>query len=127
MESLKFTSLIPCKSSSLIPVPTKLANHQAIEKLGFAPLWKRRCRRVGLRLRASVAGGSGGGAQDGASAVEDQQKDEKGAFLGAERDDSSAVLGFNLVPPNGKFSGFRFCLFIYKFFCFYTDSLRNLK
>ncbi|TQD70568.1 hypothetical protein C1H46_043897 [Malus baccata] len=102
MESLKFSSLIPCKSSSLIPVRTKFANHQAIGQLGFSPLWKRRCRRVGLRLRASVAGGTGGGEQDGASAVEDQQKEEKGAFLGAERDDSGAVLGFNLVPPNGE-------------------------
>ncbi|KAM1439433.1 hypothetical protein ACFX13_012995 [Malus domestica] len=55
MKSLKFTSLISCKPSSLIPVLTKFMNHQAIGQLGFAPLWKRRCRRVGLRLKASVA------------------------------------------------------------------------
>lgn len=104
MGSLKFTSLIPCKSSSLIPIPTKYANHEAIGQLGFAPLWKRRGAAC-LRLRASVAGGSGGGGQDGASAVEDQQKDKKGVFLGAERDGSGAVIGFNLIPPNGKCSG----------------------
>ncbi|KAM1407467.1 hypothetical protein ACFX2F_002046 [Malus domestica] len=101
MGSLKFTSLIPCKSSSLIPIPTKYANHEAIGQLGFAPLWKRRGAAC-LRLRASVAGGSGGGGQDGASAVEDQQKDKKGVFLGAERDGSGAVIGFNLIPPNGE-------------------------
>ena len=100
MGSLKFTSLIPCKSSSLIPIPTKYANHEAIGQVG-APLWRRRGAAC-LRLRASVAGGSGGGGHDGASAVEDQQKEGKGVFLGAERDGSGAVIGFNLIPPNDE-------------------------
>ncbi|BFG23494.1 hypothetical protein CerSpe_097680 [Prunus speciosa] len=100
MESLKFTSLIPCKSSvNLIPT-TKFVNHEVIGQVGFVPLWKRRSRRPALRLRAQVSGGSGG-AQDGASAVEDQ-REEKGVLLGAETDSSGSVIGFNLIPPNGK-------------------------
>lgn len=101
MESLKFTSLIPCKSSvNLIPT-TKFVNHEVIGQAGFVPLWKRRSRRPALRLRAQVSGGSGG-AQDGASAVEDQ-REEKGVLLGAETDSSGSVIGFNLIPPNGMF------------------------
>ncbi|XP_021826350.1 soluble starch synthase 1, chloroplastic/amyloplastic [Prunus avium] len=100
MESLKFTSLIPCKSSvNLIPT-TKFVNHEVIGQAGFVPLWKRRSRRPALRLRAQVSGGSGG-AQDGASAVEDQ-REEKGVLLGAETDSSGSVIGFNLIPPNGE-------------------------
>ncbi|CAL9008851.1 unnamed protein product [Prunus brigantina] len=99
MESLKFTSLIPCKASvNLIPT-TKFVNHDVIGQVGFVPLWKRSTRPA-LRLRAQVSGGSGG-AQDGASALEDQ-REEKGVLLGAETDSSGSVIGFNLIPPNGE-------------------------
>lgn len=100
MESLKFTSLIPCRAS-VNPIPTtKFVNHEVIGQVGFV-LWKRRSTRPALRLRAQVSGGRGG-AQDGASALEDQ-REEKGVLLGAETDSSGSVIGFNLIPPNGMF------------------------
>lgn len=118
MESLKFTSLIPCKSSvNLIPT-TKFVNHEVIGQVGFVPLWKRRSTRPAFRLRAQVSGGSGG-AQDGASALEDQ-REEKGVLLGAETDSSGSVIGFNLIPPNGMFVClyFQACFSIWLWLCY---------
>ncbi|XP_024177377.1 soluble starch synthase 1, chloroplastic/amyloplastic isoform X2 [Rosa chinensis] len=102
MESLKFTTLLPCKSLSGNLVRPKLINHHdVIGQVGLAPLWKKRCKTEGLRLRASLS--SKAGPQDGApSAVEDQKEKENGVLLGAERDSSGSVIGFNLSPPNGE-------------------------
>ncbi|KAM5557598.1 soluble starch synthase 1, chloroplastic/amyloplastic [Rosa sericea] len=101
MESLKFTTLIPCKSLSGNLVRPKLVNPQdVIGQVGFAPLWKQRSKREALKLRASVS--SKAGSQDGASVVEDQKEKENGVLLGAERDSSGSVIGFNLSPPNGE-------------------------
>ncbi|KAB2596799.1 starch synthase 1 [Pyrus ussuriensis x Pyrus communis] len=97
MESLKFTSLIPCKSSSLIPVPTKFANHQAIGQLGFAPLWKRRCRRVVWAQRSLPE--ELAAARRTALLRWKTRGGRKGCFFGRREGDSGAVLGFNLVPP----------------------------
>lgn len=102
MESLKFTTLIPCKSSSGNLARPKLAanHHDVISQVGFAPLWNRRSKTEALRLRATFS--SKAGSQDGASVVEDQKEEEKGVRFGAERDSSGSVIGFNLSPPNGK-------------------------
>ncbi|KAL6127586.1 hypothetical protein ACLB2K_070950 [Fragaria x ananassa] len=102
MESLKFTTLIPCKSSSGNLARPKLAanHHDVISQVGFAPLWNRRSKTEALRLRATFS--SKAGSQDGASVVEDQKEEEKGVRFGAERDSSGSVIGFNLSPPNSE-------------------------
>lgn len=102
MESLKFTSLIPCKSSVNLVRPRLVNHHDVIGQVGFAPLWKKRSKREALRLRASVSG-KAAGSQDGASVVEDEKEEAaKAVLFGAERDSSGSVIGFNLSPPNGK-------------------------
>lgn len=102
MESLKFTSLIPCKSSVNLVRPRLVNHHDVIGQVGFAPLWKKQSKREALRLRASVSG-KAAGSQDGASVVEDEKEEAaKAVLFGAERDSSGSVIGFNLCPPNGK-------------------------
>ncbi|XP_050387778.1 soluble starch synthase 1, chloroplastic/amyloplastic [Argentina anserina] len=98
MESLRFTTLIPCKSYSGNLARPKLANHhhEVTAQVGFNPLWNKRSKTEALRLVATKAG-----SQDGASVVEDQKEEEKGVKFGAERDSSGSVIGFNLSPPNG--------------------------
>ncbi|XP_061998143.1 soluble starch synthase 1, chloroplastic/amyloplastic [Rosa rugosa] len=102
MESLKFTTSLPCKSlSGNLARPKLINHHDVIGQVGFAPLWKKRCKTEGLRLRASLS--SKAGSQDGApSVVEDQKEKENGVLLGAQRDSSGSVIGFNLSPPNGE-------------------------
>lgn len=73
-----------------------------IGQVGFAPLWKKRSKREALRLRTSVSG-KAPGSQDGASVVQDEKEEAaKAVLLGAERDSSGSVIGFNLSPPNGE-------------------------
>lgn len=73
-----------------------------IGQVGFVPLWKKRSKREALRLRTSVSG-EAAGSKDGASVVEDEKEEAaKAVLLGAERDSSGSVIGFNLSPPNGK-------------------------
>ncbi|KAK9914479.1 hypothetical protein M0R45_038256 [Rubus argutus] len=102
MESLKFTSLIPCKSPVNLVRPRLVNHHDVIGQVGFAPLWKKRSKIEALRLRTSVSG-KAPGSQDGASVVQDEKEEAaKAVLLGAERDSSGSVIGFNLSPPNGE-------------------------
>ena len=101
MESLQ-TKVFSCISSSNpIPQP-KFNNFTLIKQVGYAPLWRRRSRSGGcLRFRASVSGGGHGTSQDGYSAVEDEEKEEKGLLLGRDRDSSGSVVAFHLIPQSG--------------------------
>lgn len=102
MESLQ-TKVFSCISSSNpIPQP-KFNNFTLIKQVGYAPLWRGRSRSGGcLRFRASVSGGGHGTSQDGYSAVEDEEKEEKGLLLGRDRDSSGSVVAFHLIPKSGK-------------------------
>ncbi|GMY28295.1 soluble starch synthase 1, chloroplastic/amyloplastic isoform X1 [Fagus crenata] len=101
MESLQ-TKVFSCISSSN-PIPRpKFNNFTVIKQVGYAPLWRRRSRSGGcLRFRASVSGGGHGTSQDGYSAVEDEEKEEKGLLLGRDRDSSGSVVAFHLIPQSG--------------------------
>ncbi|KAF4380381.1 hypothetical protein F8388_024674 [Cannabis sativa] len=124
MESLRVLGGIihipPCNSFSN-SVTSKLDNGRAGRQVGVTTTTRRRRRRnnnsngggLCVKLTGSVLGGSDesrlgfGGA--GASTSRDHNDDdgggrtrridrEKGLILGAERDDSGSVVGFNLIP-----------------------------
>lgn len=100
----KVSSRIP---SSRNPVQAKFSNFTVVGQLGYAPFRSRRSKSRCLRIRASVSGAGGGlgsSSQDGNSAVEDEEKEEKkGLLLGTEMDGSGSVVRFNLIPQSGMY------------------------
>ncbi|KAG8663160.1 soluble starch synthase 1, chloroplastic/amyloplastic isoform X1 [Manihot esculenta] len=90
MESLRITNGRLCPSFS------KSANthlcFSPIKQLGFVYLCGERCKRASLTLGRSEIGGLG------SSRDEDE---EKSHILGAERDDSGSIIGFNLISQSG--------------------------
>ncbi|KAL5567757.1 hypothetical protein UlMin_024332 [Ulmus minor] len=111
MESIRTTSvIISCKPFSN-PKDGIFDDLGVSTQLGFPSFWRRRRRNVRLRLRRSVLGKSGGGFAGNfkddqpfaVKDVDDYSKDgEKNLILGAERDGSGSVIGFNLIPQSDE-------------------------
>ncbi|KAJ0101779.1 hypothetical protein Patl1_05170 [Pistacia atlantica] len=131
MESLQVSRFISCRSSSFSSTTKLAPSFRPVTQVGVGSLWRKPNKNGCLVIRSSTFvsdGGSGGAAggsgssQDGSFAVEDDQKktnkhinnkinknnikngnvnQKNGRVLGAERDDSGSVIGFQLLPHLG--------------------------
>ncbi|GLT48244.1 hypothetical protein SLA2020_218800 [Shorea laevis] len=99
MESLAINQVVSCK------LPINLIQRDFMFRprgeVGFGSLWRRSIRRNGfLRVLKKEGRGGGYGGVFGGSKDEDRdsnaEEDEKGIFLGMERDGSRSVIGLNL-------------------------------
>ncbi|KAF2291898.1 hypothetical protein GH714_036042 [Hevea brasiliensis] len=97
MQSLRITQGRSCPSS-----PKSVNTHLSflpIAQLGFAYLFGERCKKASLTLVRTEVGGLGN-SRDGLSEVQNGNE-EKGLILGAERDETGSVIGFNLISQSG--------------------------
>lgn len=126
MDSLRVSRFVFCRSLSFSST-TKLApSFRPVAQVGFGYLWRKTNKNGCLVIRCSTFlsdGGSGGAtggsgsSQDGSFAVEDDKEEvekhinnniknnsvnsKMARILGAERDDSGSVSGFQLLPHLG--------------------------